>query len=116
MKRFISSLAAFLTNQAGSNCGIVFAFFSLVVGFTGGAFSRWNNAYMTAFNLYMSAASYGLLFVIQRTQNVGDKALNAKLDELIRTSAQASNKLIDLENEQEEDIELIKNNIKKCKQ
>ena len=59
-------------------------------------------------NLAISIVTLLLLPVLQSTQNRDGAALQAKLDELIKSSGKARDRLIGLENRGEEDIEEIR--------
>lgn len=54
-----------------------------------------------------------MVFLIQNTQNRDMSALHLKLDELIRVSESARNKLLDIENMTEEELERLKGSFTK---
>jgi low affinity Fe/Cu permease len=49
-----------------------------------------------------------MVFLIQNTQNRDTEALQLKLDELIRTNRDARNRLLDLEDLDEDELERVK--------
>jgi low affinity Fe/Cu permease len=74
-------------------------------------------AYLSGDPLFLAGTSMGisaltllLLPVLQATQNRDGAALQAKMDELIKASANARNELIGLENRREDEIERIRVN------
>jgi low affinity Fe/Cu permease len=54
-----------------------------------------------------------MVFLIQNTQNRDSAALHLKLDELIRVSESARNKMLDLEGLTEAELERLKENFTK---
>lgn len=81
--------------------------FALAVGvvttwFIGGFFVGFNNeSYQLYINSGTTVVTFLMVFLIQHTQNVNDKALHKKLDELIRGIPTASNDMIGIEQEEE---------------
>jgi low affinity Fe/Cu permease len=74
-------------------------------------------AYLSGDPLFLAGASMSisvltllLLPVLQATQNRDGAALQAKMDELIKASANARDELIGLENRREDEIERIRVN------
>ena len=71
--------------------------------------SRWVQVIQTV----TSIATFLMVFLIQNTQNRDMSALHLKLDELIRVSESARNKLLDLEDMTEEELERMKGSFTK---
>jgi len=55
-------------------------------------------------------AVWCMTLLIERTERRDTLAIHAKLDELIRSQAQASNRLINVDDEEPEDIERLRDN------
>ena len=70
-------------------------------------FSR-DELFIAGANLAISIVTLLLLPILQGTQNRDGAALQAKIDELIKSSGRARDDLIGLENRGEEDIEHIR--------
>jgi low affinity Fe/Cu permease len=56
-----------------------------------------------------------MVFLIQNSQNRDAKAVQIKLDEIIRAIAEARNELIDTEDDTEEELEMIQKDFVKLK-
>ena len=56
-----------------------------------------------------------MVFLVQSTQNRDSRALHLKLDELLRSVAPARNKLIDLENCSDEELDFIERQFRALK-
>jgi low affinity Fe/Cu permease len=59
-------------------------------------------------NTGTTIVTFLMVFLIQNTQNRDAEAIQVKLDELIRASAEAHNALLDLEELEEEDLDRIR--------
>ena len=76
-------------------------------GFSGPLFG-WSDTWQLAINTGTTIITFLMVFLIQYAQNRDTQALQLKLDELIRVTKEADNRLIDLENISEEDLEEMK--------
>lgn len=69
------------------------------------AYSSGDEHFLGGANIAISIVTLLLLPILQATQNRDGAALQAKLDELIKTSSEARDSLIGLENRPEKEIE-----------
>ncbi len=81
---------------------------AIVVAIAGVAWIHNDDHLMWGAGLTLSGLSLLLLPILQATQNRDDAALHAKLDELIKSNANARNALIGLENESQDVIEEVR--------
>lgn len=91
--RFATWSATFV----GSPAVFIFALSSIVVWFVTGPLFHFSNAWQLVINSWTNIATFLVVFLIQNTQNRDSKAINLKLDELIRSVGQAHNEMIDIE-------------------
>lgn len=73
------------------------------------AYASGNDHLIGGTSLAINIVTLLILPILQATQNRDGAALQAKIDELIKTSRDASNALIGLENRSEEEIERLRN-------
>ena len=76
---------------------------------TGPVFS-FSDTWQLVMNTWTSVATFLMVFLIQNSQNRDSSAIQAKLDELIRSSA-ARNSFVGIENLPSEDIERLKETV-----
>lgn len=76
-------------------------------GATGPIF-HYNDTWQLAINTSTTIITFLMVFVIQNAQNRDSKAMQLKLDELIRAQRSAHNSLIDLEELEEEELETVR--------
>ena len=65
---------------------------------------HFSDTWQLIINTGTTIVTFLMVFLIQNTQNRDGKAIQLKLDELIRAMKGARNKLVDLENLSEEDL------------
>ena len=82
---------------------------SIVVlwGISGPIF-KFNDTWQLVINTGTTIITFLMVFLIQHTQNSDTAAMQIKLDELIRATAEANNELLDLEELDEERLEEIR--------
>ncbi len=73
-----------------------------------GPFFDFNETWQLAINTGTTIVTFLMVFLIQNTQNRDAKAMQIKLDELILTTREAHNSLLDLEELEPEDLEHIR--------
>ncbi len=96
-------------SRAAQIVGHPYVFFAAVAvlviwGFTGTYF-HYSDTWQLVINTGTSVVTFLVVFLIQNTQNRDSKAINLKLDELIRSHHPASDDLIDIEKLSDEELE-----------
>ena len=78
----------------------------VVWGLTGPAF-HYSDTWQLIINTGTTIVTFLMVFLIQNTQNRDSKAMQLKLDEIIRALKNARNELVDLEKLSDEDLEKL---------
>jgi len=102
MRDTFNHLAARLTHALGSPIALVSAILVVLLWALSGPIFGFSDTWQLAINTGTTVVTFLMVFVIQNAQNRDAKAVHAKLDELIRSIAEARDELLDAENEPEE--------------
>jgi low affinity Fe/Cu permease len=104
MDELFRKFAHLISGLVGSPRAFLIAFLSLVIwAFTGPMFG-YSDTWQLVINTGTSIITFLMVFVIQSSQNRDTKAMQLKLDELIRAVEGARTRLVNLENLSDEDL------------
>ena len=102
MKDAFGRAAARVTHALGSPAAVAVAFAVVIIWAVSGPFFDFSDTWQLVINTGTAVVTFLMVFVIQNAQNRDSKAIHAKLDELIRSIAEARDELITAEDESEE--------------
>ena len=108
MALIFDRFARWTEHQLGHPAVFVTACLSIVLWGITGPFFGWSDTWQLVVNTGTTIVTFLMVFVIQNTQNRDTKALQLKLDELIRVNMAARNSLMSLEEKSEPEVEEIK--------
>ncbi len=98
--KFANKVAAF----TGASSAFVLALTIVIVwAFTGPLF-HFSDTWQLVINTGTTIITFLMVFLIQNTQNRDSKAMQLKLDELIRVSGKARNSFVELEDMSDDDL------------
>jgi low affinity Fe/Cu permease len=107
MNEEFRKFASYVSRWAGSPWAFSIAFLILLVwGFTGPIF-HFSDTWQLVINTGTTIVTFLMVFLIQNTQNRDSRAINLKLDELIRVIREARDDLIDLEDVSDDELDEI---------
>lgn len=107
-RKLFDKVAAKVTKAAGSPAASVGAILIVVVWALCGPVFNYSETWQLVINTGTTIITFLMVFVIQQSQNKDTAALHMKLNELIASSPQASNRLVDLEELTEAEIEAVR--------
>ena len=107
MSKALARLAGAVTKWAGSNWGFATAVSVILVWAITGPMFRFSDTWQLVINTGTTIVTFLMVFLIQRTQNKDGMAIQVKLNELVAAIDGASNRLIDVEDLSEEELETL---------
>jgi len=107
----INDLFRAFSRNAAEGVGSAFAFIAaitvVIIWAAAGPVFHFSDAWQLIINTGTTIVTFLMVFLIQNTQNRDAKAVQLKLDELIRALEGARNKLVDLENHSDGDLKKL---------
>lgn len=103
-----SKLSNKITKATGSPFASLSAFLLIIIWAVTGPVFGFSDTWQLVINTGTTIITFLMVFVIQQSQNKDTIALQLKLNELIATNEKASNRLIDIEDLTEDELDLIK--------
>ena len=107
-KNIFGRFANGIANASGHPAGFALALLVIVVWAVSGPYFHYSDTWQLVINTGTTIVTFLMVFLIQNTQNRDSKAMQIKLDELIRSMEGAHNALLDLEELSEADLRHIR--------
>ena len=108
-----NTAAQWTSQQCGRASTFAVACVVIVVWAVTGPIFQYSDTWQLIINTGTTIVTFLMVFLIQNTQNRDSAVLHLKLDELIRVSESARNKLLDLEDLTEENLKRLKGSFAK---
>jgi low affinity Fe/Cu permease len=104
MKDTFRKAANKVSNWTGSALAFLLAFTIIIVWAASGPSFHFSGTWQLVINTGTTIVTFLMVFLIQNTQNRDGKAMQLKLDELIRSSENARTSFVDLEDLTDQDL------------
>jgi len=103
----IERFATWATRWTGSTSAFILAAGSIVLWFASGPFFHWSDTWQLIANTFTTLVTFMMVFLIQRSQNKDSMAVQLKLNELVAAIDAASDRLIDIEDLNEAELQVL---------
>lgn len=100
--------AGSVTKATGSSTTFLIALAVIIVWAITGPIFRFSDTWQLIINTGTTIVTFLMVFIIQQSQNKDSLAIQLKLNELIACEERASNRLIDVEDLTQEELEILK--------
>lgn len=104
---FFEKIAQSATNFTGTTLAFIVALIVILLWIVTGPLFHFSDTWQLVINTSTTIITFLMVFLIQRTQNKDSRALHLKLNELIASLKGPSNRLVDVENLTEEELETL---------
>jgi low affinity Fe/Cu permease len=116
MNEIFHKISTKVASIAGRASTFVLAVLMIIIWLTSGPIFNFSDTWQLVINTTTTIITFLMVFLIQNTQNRDSKAMHLKLDELIKVTKAASNKLIEVEEDTDEEIDALEDEFKKIKE
>jgi low affinity Fe/Cu permease len=106
--RWFSCAAQWVSRWTGRSAAFMTALGIVLLWAVTGPLFHFSDTWQLVINTGTTVITFLMVFLIQNTQNRDTEAVHVKLDELIRVTAHARDKLMGLEDRTEEELEHVK--------
>lgn len=104
---FFEKFSNTITSWAGSSYAFTGAFLIILAWAATGPFFDFSETWQLVINTGTTIITFLMVFLIQKSQNKDGKAIQLKLNELIAADERASNRMVDLEDMTEEELDKL---------
>jgi len=113
MKEIFRKFAQTASNAVGSHWSFLVAFAIIVAWVITGPIYKYSDTWQLVMNTVSSVVTFLMVFLIQNTQNRDSKAIQLKLNELLRGVKGARTGLVNLESLSDEDLMQLQQEFKR---
>src|SRR5215217_4931533 len=106
-KNLFERFANWATNATGSSTAFIMAISIIVLWLVTGPIFNYSDTWQLIINTGTTIITFLMVFLIQKTQNKDSKAIHLKLNELIAASRHASNRMVDIEDLAEKELDTL---------
>ena len=110
------AIARWASSTLGSGRAFMVACVLVLAWALTGPLFGFSDTWQLVINTGTTIVTFLMVFLIQNTQNRDARAIHLKLDELIRSINEARNKLIDLENCSDEDLDRVQREFERLRE
>ncbi len=112
LSKKIELFSGYITRRTGSASAFFLASGVILIwAFTGPVF-QYSDTWQLVINTSTTIVTFLMVFLIQRAQNKDALAIQLKLNEIVAALKGASNRLIDVEEVSEEELEILRDHFK----
>src|ERR1044071_2863425 len=109
LSEFLEKFSYHATRATGTSTAFIVAVLVIIVWAITGPLFRFSDTWQLVINTGTTIVTFLMVFLIQRAQNKDARAIHLKLNEIVAAMEGASNRLIDVEDLTEPEIDALRN-------
>lgn len=102
---FFERFSNWATNATGSSAAFLIALSIIIIWILTGPIFDYSDTWQLIINTGTTIVTFLMVFLIQKSQNKDSKAIHLKLNELLASHEGASNRMVDIEDLTEEELD-----------
>lgn len=106
-RNFFEKFANAATNFTGSSAAFISATLIVLIWAVSGPVFNYSETWQLVINTGTTIVTFLMVFLIQKAQNKDSKAIQIKLNELIASNEKASNRIVDIEDLTERELDQL---------
>jgi low affinity Fe/Cu permease len=107
-KKAFERFALFISHASGTTPAFIAALLIVLIWLLTGPMFNYSETWQLIINTGTTIITFLMVFLIQKSQNKDSLAIQLKLNELVAAQKYASNRLVDVENLSEEELQIIR--------
>lgn len=104
----LEKLSVLITKVTGNSLGFVIALSFVLLWLVAGPVMEYSQLWQNVFSMTTAAATFLMVFLLQRANSKDMQAIHLKLNELIASQSGASNRMLNIEHVSEAELDVIK--------
>ena len=106
-KSYFEKFANLATTFTGSSLGFLGALSIVIIWAVSGPIFNYSETWQLVINTGTTIITFLMVFLIQKSQNKDSKAIQIKLNEIIASNERASNRIVDIEDLTEKELDQL---------
>ncbi|AYL99151.1 low affinity iron permease family protein [Mucilaginibacter celer] len=106
-KNLFERFSEWATKATGSSAAFILAVSAVVIWAATGPVAKYSQTWQLIINTGTTIITFLMVFLIQKSQNKDSKAIHLKLNELIASHEGTSNRMVDIENLTEKELDQL---------
>ncbi|MFD0764140.1 low affinity iron permease family protein [Mucilaginibacter lutimaris] len=106
-KNLFERFANWATAATGSSAAFIIAICTIIVWLVTGPVFKYSDTWQLIINTGTTIITFLMVFLIQKSQNKDSKAIHLKLNELLASHEGASNRMVDIEDLTEDELDKL---------